>query len=458
MMTTHTRFLQLCLAVLTLASFTVEARPKGGSHPNPILSFAADKTNYAVGEKAQLSWASTNTRFCVASGDWDGKFGTDGVFWTPPLDSAGTYHLKCSAKGGGVSATVQLAVTADDTRPADPPPEPDPLPAPTASLSAADGTVSEGGSTTLSWSSTNATGCEGSGWGGVLDADGSLAVGPISGTTTFSVTCTGDAGSATDSVEVAVTAPEPLPPEPDPVPKPTVALSAADTEVAGGASTLLTWSSTDATGCQGDGWGGALSSGGSLSVGPIDRSTTYSLTCSGDGGSASTSVQVTVIPAPTVSLSAADSQVNAGGTTTLTWSSTNATGCQADGGWSGGRDPSGSQQVGPINGSTTFSLSCSGTGGNAVQMVSVSASGEVSISWVKPNENVDGTPLTDLARYRIYYGTESRSYSGSVEVTNPGATSHSFTAGSGEYFVSMTAVDMDGNESAFSNEILRSVP
>jgi fibronectin type 3 domain-containing protein len=71
---------------------------------------------------------------------------------------------------------------------------------------------------------------------------------------------------------------------------------------------------------------------------------------------------------------------------------------------------------------------------------------------------VDGSPLTDLASYRIYYGTESRAYDSSVELNDPTSTSHSFPAASGEYYVSMTAVDTDGNESAFSNEILRTVP
>ena len=114
--------------------------------------------------------------------------------------------------------------------------------------------------------------------------------------------------------------------------------------------------------------------------------------------------------------------------------------------------------MGPITASTTFTLSCTGTGGSAVQMVSVSALGEISISWVAPTENVDGTPLTDLTSYRIYYGTESRAYSSSIEITNASATSHSFNAASGDYFVTMTALDGEGNESAYANEIVRSVP
>jgi hypothetical protein len=159
-----------------------------------------------------------------------------------------------------------------------------------------------------------------------------------------------------------------------------------------------------------------------------------------------------------VALNSLDSALTAGGFTTLSWSSTDADSCTASGAWSGARAPSGSTLVGPIDRQSTFSITCSGPGGNAMQMVSVSVLGELSISWVQPSKNVDGSPLTDLASYRIYYGAESRSYSQSIDVADAVATSHAFTALSGDYFVTMTALDLDGNESAYSNEILRSVP
>ena len=93
-----------------------------------------------------------------------------------------------------------------------------------------------------------------------------------------------------------------------------------------------------------------------------------------------------------------------------------------------------------------------------MQMVSVSTLGEISISWVAPHENVDGSALTDLSSYRIYYGTESRAYTESMDVMDPAATAHAFSAPSGDYYITMTALDADGNESAYANEILRTVP
>ena len=91
-------------------------------------------------------------------------------------------------------------------------------------------------------------------------------------------------------------------------------------------------------------------------------------------------------------------------------------------------------------------------------MASVSTLGEISINWVAPSQNVDGTPLVDLHSYRIYYGDVSRAYSDTIDVVSPASTSHAFLLPSGDYFITMTALDADGNESAYANEILRTVP
>jgi hypothetical protein len=76
-------------------------------------------------------------------------------------------------------------------------------------------------------------------------------------------------------------------------------------------------------------------------------------------------------PPPTVTLAAASSSVNAGGTTGLTWSSTNATGCTASGGWSGTRATSGTATTAALTADTVFSLSCTGAGGSASTSVTV---------------------------------------------------------------------------------------
>ena len=88
------------------------------------------------------------------------------------------------------------------------------------------------------------------------------------------------------------------------------------------------------------------------------------VSCGGGGGSAPA--------APTVNLSADPSSVLLTNTSTLTWSSTNATSCSASGTWSGTKTTSGSEAVTISNaGDNSFTLSCTGAGGSGSASVTV---------------------------------------------------------------------------------------
>jgi hypothetical protein len=158
---------------------------------------------------------------------------------------------------------------------------------------------------------------------------------------------------------------------------------------------------------------------------------------------------------PSVSLQPAATSVNGGDSTTLTWSSQGTDTCTASGGWSGNKATSGNEVTAPINANSTFTLTCSGPLGNAVAMIEVAANGQLSISWQAPTENVDGSALTDLGGYTVYYGQSSGNYTGQTEVDNANATTFATTVASGEYYVAMTALDVEGNESALSNEVVK---
>jgi hypothetical protein len=84
----------------------------------------------------------------------------------------------------------------------------------------------------------------------------------------------------------------------------------------------------------------------------------------------------------------------------------------------------------------------------AVQAI---ATGSATLSWTPPTTNSDGSPLTNLAGYRIYWGPTAGNYPNSATLTNPGLTS--YVVGSlvpGTYFFVATAVNSAGAESAFS--------
>jgi len=99
---------------------------------------------------------------------------------------------------------------------------------------------------------------------------------------------------------------------------------------------------------------------------PAAGTFTYTLTCNGVTGSTSIIVATAPSPVPTVSLSLAPTSIAVGQTSTLTWSTTNATSCVASGAWAGNQDTSGSAVVTQAAAGTyTYSLACTGAGGSA---------------------------------------------------------------------------------------------
>ena len=80
--------------------------------------------------------------------------------------------------------------------------------------------------------------------------------------------------------------------------------------------------------------------------------------------------------------------------------------------------------------------------------------GDVTLTWTPPTTNVDGSPLTDLAGFKIYYGTSSSSYTQTINLADPAATGYTVTnlTDGGTYFFAVTAYDTSGNESDYSNE------
>jgi hypothetical protein len=78
-------------------------------------------------------------------------------------------------------------------------------------------------------------------------------------------------------------------------PEPTLTLSATPGAVRSGESARLTWSSTGATNCVASGqWTGNRATSGSESVGPLAAASTYTLNCTGPGGTVSKSATIAI--------------------------------------------------------------------------------------------------------------------------------------------------------------------
>jgi hypothetical protein len=113
------------------------------------------------------------------------------------------------------------------------------------------------------------------------------------------------------------------------------------------------------------------------------------------------------------------------------------------------------------SGTTTITATAGGKSGSTT--LTAMAPSPVTLSWDAPTTYNDGkTPLdpaTDIAKYRIYYGTSSRTYTQAVDVVNPGTTTITQTLNlmPGTYFFAVTDIDISGQESAYSNEASRTI-
>jgi hypothetical protein len=322
-----------------------------GATPAPTVSLTALPTTVAAGGTTTLTWSSTDATTCTASGGWGGLLATSGSLTVGALASNTEFVLTCSGIDGTASQATTVTVASAT---------------PVISFSAAPSSVTAGNASTLTWASSNAATCTASGaWTGNEALSGAQATSSLEANTTYTLTCTGAGGSATQSALVSVTPAVP-----------TVSFGASPSTVTKGSRATLSWSSSNASTCAASGaWAGTKALSGTQSTGSISANGTYTLTCTGAGGKAAQSTTVTVAAsaaAPTVSLSVGPSAITSGASSTLTWSSTNATTCTASGAWSGTKAINGSQSTGGLTASAIYTLACTGTGGSASQSATVS--------------------------------------------------------------------------------------
>jgi Putative Ig domain len=85
----------------------------------------------------------------------------------------------------------------------------------------------------------------------------------------------------------------------------------------------------------------------------------------------------------------------------------------------------------------------------AVNAVSL---GSATLSWTPPNRNTDGSTLTDLQGYRIYYGTNANALDKMIPIANAGITTYVVeNLSPATYYFSMTAFNASNVESGRTN-------
>jgi hypothetical protein len=124
------------------------------------------------------------------------------------------------------------------------------------------------------------------------------------------------------------------------------------------------------------------------------------------------------------------------------------------------RGTPGSGDVGTTTGvviSVTDGTSTASLGPFNISVVAT-ANGSATLSWQPPTQNTDGSPLTNLAGYKVYWGVTPGTYVTSVTVNNPGLTSYAVgNLTPNTWHFAVTALNTVGTESVLSNSASKTI-
>ena len=106
----------------------------------------------------------------------------------------------------------------------------------------------------------------------------------------------------------------------------------------------------------------------------------------------------------------------------------------------------GCQDPGPVTPQTAATPSASNSPGSAT------------LSWEAPTANTNGSPLTDLAGYRIYYGSSPKQLSHSVHIKSVGLQTYVIDdLQPGTWYFAVKSVAANGAESSLSDVVAKTI-
>ena len=87
------------------------------------------------------------------------------------------------------------------------------------------------------------------------------------------------------------------------------------------------------------------------------------------------------------------------------------------------------------------------------------ATGSATLNWVDPTKNTDGTPLTNMAGVKIYYGTSASNLSQEVTVSGVGLSSYTISnLTAGTWYFGAVAYTTTGMQGAMSTIESKAIP
>ena len=84
----------------------------------------------------------------------------------------------------------------------------------------------------------------------------------------------------------------------------------------------------------------------------------------------------------------------------------------------------------------------------SIKVSGASSGGSVTLDWTPPTRNTDGSSLTNIAGYRIIYGTSASALTKTIQIANPGLTSYLVeNLAAGTWYFSIKTYNSLGTES-----------
>ena len=85
-------------------------------------------------------------------------------------------------------------------------------------------------------------------------------------------------------------------------------------------------------------------------------------------------------------------------------------------------------------------------------------SGNATLYWEAPTSNTNGTALTDLAGYRIYYGASEDEMIETVHIANVGIQTYVIeNLQPGTWYFAVRALSSEGTESPLSDVVAKTI-
>jgi hypothetical protein len=95
----------------------------------------------------------------------------------------------------------------------------------------------------------------------------------------------------------------------------------------------------------------------------------------------------------------------------------------------------------------------------AVKAPVTGSGGAAALNWTAPSTNTNGTALTDLAGFYIYYGSSAAALTESIQLPNPTQTSYTFSSlPTGTWYFGVVAYTSEGTQSGVSGIAQMTIP